>query len=587
MQKHIWKYVRSYRFRSVFIKNLAIIILIIIVPFSLINGLVYNDFRVNIENEIQSECYDFMQKEINLVNNIFRSANYISIAVTMNEDVAMFMLPSAAEKPDNLGAALVRDINQFYLTNRYIDSISIYSDQYKLIVSNRPTSTLESSLDRAWLDPFFRNRQTEQSWVMARKYDGVYPYVISFARTTKNLNGAVCVNVSAEALRSDISRVSNMDHQTLLILDDQDNIMYDNNLENLGKKLSQAPEYSWVGNQLDGQRELFNLNDNIVQVSKVENLNLRYVLIIPQKAFHSKFDKLQGFMLLLFLLSLLMALLGALLISIRTYQPVRRIISALDEQTSPGASAEKLPIQENEINYIVNSIQRNQRSNLEMNEQLKKHVDLLNLAQTEALQNQINPHFLINTLESIKWMTIALSHNENKPALMLNTLGEFFRYMMDDQAKLVPLSKEIAYTKQYVEMILIRYEDMFAVHWDIPDVLMDQPILKITLQPIIENSIYHGLKPKGQTGYIRMSGHVEGRDMELVVQDDGVGMDAQTVDQINRNMAHMDIYGHSQIGLKNVNQRIKLLFGAEYGLYVESDGATGTTVRVRLPLSYD
>lgn len=209
-----------------------------------------------------------------------------------------------------------------------------------------------------------------------------------------------------------------------------------------------------------------------------------------------------------------------------------------------------------------------------------------------ALQNQINPHFLYNTLESIR--SKALLHNEEEIATMTETLALLFRYNIGRDKETASLSDELENVKNYVKIQNYRFRDKFVLKIDmseIEDVLDSYQIPPLTLQPLIENAIHHGLEHKMEQGLIRIYCTLSQRELLIFVQDNGIGIPAETVDRIRRRL-HEDEgvpkqtaegSNGSGIALINVHRRLQILFGPQYGLELMSTPNIGTQICLSLP----
>jgi two-component system sensor histidine kinase YesM len=204
------------------------------------------------------------------------------------------------------------------------------------------------------------------------------------------------------------------------------------------------------------------------------------------------------------------------------------------------------------------------------------------------LRSQINPHFLYNTLESIK----GIAAEENVPRIMTITtaLGNMFRYSIKG-SDMVPLNDEIKIIESYVMIQKIRFEERFDVTYEFDRKIIDWLIPKMLLQPLVENAIYHGLEKITSPGHLYIGGTIgESGHMILWVKDDGYGMDGDKLERIrnmlddeNGSKAANGAENKSSIGLENVNQRIKLMYGKDYGVSIESSRGKGTRVEIRIP----
>ena len=203
----------------------------------------------------------------------------------------------------------------------------------------------------------------------------------------------------------------------------------------------------------------------------------------------------------------------------------------------------------------------------------------VNLRKTElkALQAQINPHFLYNTLDSIAWMC---EQGRNADAVkMVHALARLFRISISRGHELIPIAKELEHAESYLQIQMYRYKNQFTYTFDVDPDCLGYYCNKITLQPIIENSINHGLDLMVEEGRIDVRVRFDGDDIVFSVQDNGVGMGPEQLEAIMQN-GPTDRTG---IGIKNVNDRLKIYFGRNYGLSITSEPDVGTCVEIRMP----
>jgi len=196
-----------------------------------------------------------------------------------------------------------------------------------------------------------------------------------------------------------------------------------------------------------------------------------------------------------------------------------------------------------------------------------------------AIQAQINPHFLYNTLESICGLA-ELGRNDDIVDLV-GQLAGFYRGVLSKGNPIISVDEELALTRRYLDILKVRYADKLDYEIDVDPAMLPCPTLKLLLQPLVENSIYHGLKNKRGKGMIRIQGHIRDTDMIIEVTDDGMGMPPEKIKAL---LAPAGPGQAASFGVKSANERIKLYFGAGYGLALESEPGTGTRVIITLPL---
>ena len=214
-------------------------------------------------------------------------------------------------------------------------------------------------------------------------------------------------------------------------------------------------------------------------------------------------------------------------------------------------------------------------------------VEQLNLRTTEQklLQAQINPHFLYNTLDAIIWL--AEAGEKEQVIMMVTALSDFFRTTLSKGRDYITVEEEESHIRSYLQIQQFRYQDILEYEIDIPKEMHEYQMLKLTLQPLVENALYHGIKNKRGMGHIRVSGHIDSGYLVFLVTDNGLGMTpeklAEVQEEMNSDHLNEKNTDPSGFGLYNVVQRIKLNYGPQYGIWLSSTYGEGTEARVEIP----
>ncbi len=266
-------------------------------------------------------------------------------------------------------------------------------------------------------------------------------------------------------------------------------------------------------------------------------------------------------------------------LSKRTVDPVDKLCERL-EAIGKGSLHVREPIQADveEVQLLSDGIesmvgQLNQL--MEKNAEQEKQRRRTELA---LLQAQMNPHFLYNTMDTIIWLIE--SGEISEAVMMVNSLSNYFRFSLSRGQNVITLAEEEQHIRSYLEIQQIRYRDLMHYEIDIPDELKKYILPKLTLQPMVENALYHGIKISRRKGFIRITGRELGDNVILEVTDDGSGM---TTERLGAVRASLEYDRSEGFGLRTVHQRIQILFGNEYGLTMESTPETGTRVIVTIP----
>ncbi len=214
-------------------------------------------------------------------------------------------------------------------------------------------------------------------------------------------------------------------------------------------------------------------------------------------------------------------------------------------------------------------------------DQVKEEQKQLRKAEFELLQAQINPHFLYNTLDAIVWS--AEAGNQKQVVSMVGSLSEFFRASLNKGKEIVSIREELQHVTSYLEIQQVRYQDILTYEINVAKDIYNYSIPKITIQPIVENALYHGIKNRRGGGKITITG-VENKDeLTILVHDDGAGMDEERLKEVREGIIRNNPDKNAIYGLYNVNERIRLNFGDEYGITVDSTIGKGTDVVIHLP----
>ena len=229
-----------------------------------------------------------------------------------------------------------------------------------------------------------------------------------------------------------------------------------------------------------------------------------------------------------------------------------------------------------EVNNLSDSFEHLVKRIQRLMEEVKNEETTLRKTELKALQAQINPHFLYNTLDSISWMC---EEGKNEEAVaMVNALAKLFRISISRGHEIIPIEKEVQHAECYLQIQKYRYTNHFDYEFEVEESCKEYLCNKITLQPLIENALYHGLNMIDE-GHIAIRIFEDGEDVIMEVEDNGSGMTEEQVEELFVN----DGTDHHGIGVKNVNDRIKIYFGDKYGIKVRSELDEGTCVTIRIP----
>lgn len=294
--------------------------------------------------------------------------------------------------------------------------------------------------------------------------------------------------------------------------------------------------------------------------------------IFPQAA------QLRGTIAMIVMLAVFVALIIVTIISYSITAPIRELSNAMKQVEQENFDIEIQSSRKDEIGHLITSFHYMVgRIRQLICEVYQKKIEQKN-AEIRALQAQINPHFLYNTLDSINWMLI--ERDELDISDVVISLGEILRYAIGGQNHLVPLRSEARYIESYLFIQKNRLEERLNYQWELDEDALDVLVPKLIMQPIVENAVIHGIEPLKQGGMILMKAWVEGETLMLRVTDNGRGMNQEELEALREKITGKDEI--ENIGMRNIQKRIELTFGQEQAMEIQSIQGEGTTITLRM-----
>ena len=385
--------------------------------------------------------------------------------------------------------------------------------------------------------------------------------------------GTLCINIDKGIILSE-STITGFEFSTYIV-DMKGNIKLSNDVEMNPKNLN----FSQLNITSSGTYEQ---NSNLYIVEKIRNHDFYIVGKIPMVEFYS--DTLY-IALAIAALVIVFVLFSVLIVSKlidKSYVPMKNVVMGM-EKFIAGDMNTQLPKEDigddflrltdgfnnmiNRINYLLETVKLEHKQK----EQLRFN----------ALQSKIKPHFLYNTLDSIHWQVAADGNKE--ASKLVKSLASYYRICLSKGEDIIPLAKEFEQVERYMEIQNIRYNHIINFEEKLSPELYNQIIPKMTIQPLVENAIYHGIRVKeGRIGNIWIEAKTLGKEVLILVKDNGIGTDDKGLKKINQALENDGVeYGY---GIQNVNKRIKLMYGENYGLTYHINELGGMTVEIHLPI---
>lgn len=417
---------------------------------------------------------------------------------------------------------------------------------------------------------------------------GERPWVITVSRGVRNFTGSgnregvvfIDLNYSAISELCDQNSIGSKGY--VFLLDQDGNVVYHPQQQQLYNEL-QTENIDLVMNTdketlMDGSGD----NARIYTISRSEKTGWTVVGCTNVAELLKDSKKARSIYVLVAAILVVVALVLSNFIARNITRPLQQLRDSMARvQEGDFGAAEVEVTSRNEVgsltrsfNVMTSRIQELMKQNIYEQQQKRK-------SELKALQSQINPHFLYNTLDSIIWMAEGKKNEE--VVVMTASLARLLRQSISNEEEQVPIGQEVEYARSYLTIQKMRYKDKLEFQIQVDAQIMRVPIIKLVLQPLIENAIYHGLKYKEGKGLLIVRGYREGENAVLQIKDNGAGMDEQTLSHIFEK--HKVNYRSNGVGVYNVQKRLQLYYGMDYGITYSSKQGEGTTASIVIPMN--
>ncbi len=406
--------------------------------------------------------------------------------------------------------------------------------------------------------------------------DNNYPWVVTITKATDGSYGdfsKLAIDVQFSGIAGYIDEVGIGEHGYCFIMDGDGNIIYHPQQQLIYAGLKE--ENTEICRLPDGSH----LSEGVIySVKTLDRSNWKIVgVTFLDETVNTRVNTMILVSILILLLVVLMSFLSGSLFSSLFTKPVNKLTDAMRDFEDNASDFVFEPIAGAvEVNRLSDSFEHLVKRIQQLMEEVKNEETILRKTELKALQAQIDPHFLYNTLDSISWMC---EEGRNAEAVhMVNALAKLFRISISRGQELIPIEKEVQHAECYLQIQKYRYKNQFDYEFDVQESCKEYLCNKITLQPLIENALYHGLNMIDE-GHIKISIREDGDDVILDIEDNGVGMSEEQI----AGLFEKENSEKRGIGVKNVNDRIKIYFGDRYGITIRSELDVGTCVSIRIP----
>ncbi|MBX4147814.1 cache domain-containing sensor histidine kinase [Paenibacillus lautus] len=555
--------------------------------------LIFISYRLS-ESAVRETAESYTSELINQVNaNIqtyITGMKDISLATMNNPNVREYLASADELQPAEL-AMLKAKISEYFhsirVSRKDIASINIFGAGGTFI-SDRADAELNPYIVLSE-QPWYRQaKENKGQTVISSSHvqpviKGEYRWVVSLSRELSGVNssnglGILLIDLNFKVINDMLSKLDLGNRGYVFVIDRQGRIVYHPQQQLLYSNLKTERLEQVLQDKLGGFVVKEGGASRIYSI-KDTDFGWKIVGVFYENELVDNKKQMQLSFAIAGLLCLGVGVLFSVVISRNLTRPIKKLQEKMME-VEKGNFDIRVPVgHSREISGLARSFNVMVLKVKELMDQIVIEQEIKRKSELNALQAQINPHFLYNTLDSIIWMAESKKHDE--VILMTSALARLFRASLSKGREMIPIATEVEHITNYLKIQQMRYQDKIRFTLDMDRELYPYLTLKVLLQPLVENAIYHGIKNKEGPGTITITGRLQDDRIRFQVMDDGIGMDRSKVETLLISTGSQ--HSRNSVGIANVHQRIQLYFGAEYGLSYTSEPGAGTNVTVLIP----
>ena len=571
--------------QSVIFATVAVLVLSAVV---IVTGVSMKFTNTSIFENSSEYTHTIIQQMNQNIDSYIDYMENIAYLISSNEDVQDYLFD---EKIDNEGRYRILNQLQTILDSRSdIRNVGIISKNGRMLI-NDGSKSVNQDLDLNTQEWYATALEKPNGPILTSSHvqhilSGERPWVITLSRGIRDRSGSgekegvffIDLNYSAISELCDQSTVGTKGYA--FILDAKGNIVYHPQQQQLYNEL-QTENISLIMDTDEDTVLTGTGNDGkLYSISRSEKTGWTVVDCTNVKELLSKSRQAQSVYVLTAIILVIVALLFSRFMARSITLPIQKLRDSMKKVQEGDFSVSDVVVDsKNEIGSLTKSFDVMTHRIHELMEQNVHEQEEKRKSELKALQSQINPHFLYNTLDSIIWMAEGKKNEE--VVLMTASLARLLRQSISNEDEVVPIANEVEYARGYLTIQKMRYKDKLEFQIEVDSSILYIPLIKLVLQPIIENAIYHGLKYKESKGLLIVKGFMKDGNAVLQVIDDGVGMDEETLAHIYDK--HKVNYHSNGVGVYNVQKRLKLYYGEDYGITYTSELGKGTTATITIP----
>jgi two-component system sensor histidine kinase YesM len=565
--------------------NCLKLLLVMFALIMIVTLFIYGNSRQILQQELLRGNASMTRNVANSIDEYLSNMRYVTATLAVNQMVRFyFTAPDPASIFSGFHERIQEHLASYVHGFSYIHSIYLYAPGKQRYIDSTGEHSISFLNDRGWMP--LAEGMAGNVRVVPRKVGDLYPYALTIINRVNGGEGVVVLNLNLRRLPNALDIGADGDSR-LYIVTNQREVLYRKNQDGLLEDAALFPELAPFR---PGAAQHSILVENAEKPYAYTQIASRdydwsYVTVAYLQEYTARVSDQRALLIVFFAVMLLFSIGVAVLFSMSFYRPIRQILEFLSDPEDWSASRTG---DENDIREIVGKIVSYVQANGRLSQELKTKLNLLNETRVWALQSQINPHFLQNTLNLIHLSITESFGAKHVASEMAVHLGKILHYALEPTS-LVTIESELAYTRHFFAILNERFDKQIEAAVSVSPGALPAKIPKLILQPLIENSVLHGMGPRGSAPLvITISGSLDTalNRVALTIGDNGQGIPAEELGPIRKTLAQeYDLQAESHIGLRNVATRLRLLFGEASEIKIESVRGEGTSITVAFPFT--
>ena len=548
---------------------------------------------ISIYSRLSSQLYDTVKQEnVSLVNRVDSSMEvYLRNIMKLSDTIYYGIIKNANLSEDSIGEKLTLLYNNNKEQVSNIALISKEGEPISVVPAARFRKNFKAE-DEEWFVNALNKTENIHFTLphvqkMFEKGDNSYNWVISMSRAVEITVGGsteqavLLIEMAYQGLEEVLDEVTLGNGGYIYLMDSNGDIIWHPKFELIASGRVKENNLVAAGYDDGSREEVFNGTRQTVVTKTVGYTGWKLVGVIKGTGISLNMLKTRLFIVFVILLIIFIVILINSYISFRVTNPIRELEKSVKALEEGNLDADIYMGGSYEVQHLGKSVQDMKFRIKGLMQDIVNEHEEKRKSEFDSLQAQINPHFLYNTLDIIVWQIE--NEKQSEAVHTVTALARFFRLSLGKGKNIVTVKDEIDHVKNYLMIQHMRFKNKFDYEFDIAEDVLELPSLKLMLQPLVENAIYHGMEFMDGDGLITLKAWREEDELYLSVADNGLGMTEDKVEMILTGKSSSGNGRGSGIGVKNVNERIKLYFGEAYGITIDSEPDEGTTVIIHLP----